>query len=118
MNVRKMQYRSPAMRLASCVVIAVVAAASCAAITGTKSVFQKGRAFSEELVVVNKGDTITFVNDDTVPHNIYSASRGNAFDLGSQTPGMATDVTFTEAGEVDVLCAIHPRMKMVVRIAE
>jgi plastocyanin len=58
------------------------------------------------------------VNDDTVPHNIFSVSKGNEFNLGSQAPGASTDVTFKEAGEVQVICAIHPRMKMTVTVTE
>jgi len=38
--------------------------------------------------------------------------------LGSQPPGTSTDVTFKEAGDVQVLCAIHPRMKLTVKVSE
>ena len=31
-------------------------------------------------------------------------------------PGTSTDVTFKEAGDVQVICAIHPRMKMTVKV--
>ena len=84
----------------------------------TKSVYQKGRQFSEEVVVLKKGDELTFVNNDTVPHNIFSLSKGNKFDLGSQRPGTETDVTFTSVGDVQVMCAIHPRMKMLVKVTD
>ena len=53
-----------------------------------------------------------------MPHNIVSTSKGNEFNLGSQAPGTSTDVTFKEVGEVLVICAIHPRMKMTVKIAD
>jgi len=58
------------------------------------------------------------LNDDTVPHNIMSASKGNEFNLGSQAPGTSTDVSFKDAGEVLVICAIHPRMKMMVKVTD
>ena len=74
--------------------------------------------FSSESVSIKKGATLTFLNDDSVPHNIISTSKGNEFDLGSQPPGASTDVTFKEAGDVQVICAIHPRMKMVVKVTE
>lgn len=79
---------------------------------------QKGRAFSVAHLDIKPGDTVSFVNDDNVPHNIFSSSAGNAFNLGSQAPGTSTPVTFTTAGEVEVGCLIHPRMKMTVKIAE
>ena len=47
-----------------------------------------------------------------------SASKGNEFNLGSQAPGTSTDVTFKEAGDVQVICAIHPRMKMTVKVTD
>ena len=47
-----------------------------------------------------------------------SVSKGNEFNLGSQGPGMSTNVTFTESGEVQVVCAIHPRMKLTVKVED
>jgi plastocyanin len=88
------------------------------ALAANLTITQKGRIFSSESVTIKKGEALTFVNDDTVPHNIVSTSKGNEFNLGSQPPGAATDVTFKEAGEALVICAIHPRMKMTVKIAE
>jgi plastocyanin len=88
------------------------------ALAANLTITQKGRIFSSESVTIKKGEALTFVNDDTVPHNIVSTSKGNEFNLGSQPPGSATDVTFKEAGEALIICAIHPRMKMTVKIAE
>jgi plastocyanin len=83
-----------------------------------QAVQQQGRMFSIDSVTLKKGEPLTFINDDTVSHNIASISKGNEFDLGSQHPGASTDVTFTEAGEVQVFCAIHPRMKLTVKVLE
>lgn len=94
----------------------VLGSLSAVAITSDRIVGQQGRKFSSDSVTVKKGMALTFLNDDSVPHNVVSLSKGNEFDLGSQPPGTSTDVTFTEAGEVDVICAIHPRMKMVVTV--
>ena len=81
-------------------------------------IHQQGRAFSAENTTVKKGEALTFLNDDSVPHNIMSASKGNEFNLGSLPPGSSTDVTFKEAGDVAVICAIHPRMKMTVKVVD
>jgi len=91
---------------------------SAGALAANLTISQKGRAFSSETVALKKGGTLTFMNDDSIPHNIMSTSTGNEFNLGSQPPGASTDVTFKEAGEVLVICAIHPRMKMTVKVAE
>ena len=91
---------------------------SVGALAANLTIMQKGRMFSYESVTIKKGETLTFLNDDSVPHNIMSTSQGNEFNLGSQPPGASTDVTFKLAGEVQVICAIHPRMKMMVKVSE
>lgn len=91
---------------------------SCAALAATQMVHQEGRKFSSDSISVKTGATLVFLNDDTVPHNVFSRSNGNEFNLGSQPPGTSTEVTFTEAGEVQVICAIHPRMKMTVYVRD
>ncbi|MBV9565910.1 MAG: hypothetical protein JOY90_36485 [Bradyrhizobium sp.] len=98
--------------------IAIVGGLSTGALAGTQVIHQQGRAFSVESITVKKGEPITFLNDDSVPHNIMSASAGNEFNLGSQPPGSSTDVTFKQSGDATVICAIHPRMKMTVKVLD
>jgi plastocyanin len=105
------------MRLPSLTIIMLLGL-SAGALAANLTVSQKGRTFSSEEIAIKKGGTVTFLNDDSVPHNIMSTSAGNEFNLGSQSPGSATDVTFKEAGDVLVICAIHPRMKMTVKVAQ
>jgi plastocyanin len=101
------------------VTLAILAGLTVGALAAAhQEIHQKGRVFSSENVTIKKGDALTFVNDDTIPHNILSTSKGNEFNLGSQAPGAATDVTFKEPGDVQVLCAIHPRMKMMVKVTD
>ncbi|MGA2288798.1 cupredoxin domain-containing protein [Bradyrhizobium sp.] len=88
------------------------------ALAANHTVHQKGRMFSSDITTIRKGQVVVFLNDDTVPHNVFSASIGNEFDLGSQRPGLSTDVTFSIAGEVVIMCAIHPRMKMTIVVTE
>jgi plastocyanin len=106
------------MRKLASLMIVVVAGLSAGALAANLTISQKGRMFSSESVTIKKGEALTFVNDDTVPHNIISTSTGNEFNLGSQPPGAATDVTFKQAGDVQVICAIHPRMKMMVKVTD
>jgi plastocyanin len=106
------------MRASKMILFAVACGLSTGAFAATEIIHQQGRAFSVESVTVKKGEALTFLNDDTVPHNIISASKGNEFNLGSQAPGSSTDVTFKEAGDVTVICAIHPRMKMTVKVVD
>jgi plastocyanin len=108
------------MRLISLAAVMILGGAlgslSAVALTSEQVIGQHGRKFSADSVTVRKGMALTFLNDDTVPHNVVSVSNGNEFDLGSQPPGTSTDVKFTTVGEVNVICAIHPRMKMVITV--
>jgi plastocyanin len=105
------------MRRLALLVTTILAGLSAGALAANQMVHQQGRVFSSESLDIKKGETITFMNDDTVSHNIISTSKGNEFNLGSQPPGTSTDVTFKEAGDVLVLCAIHPRMKLTVKVS-
>ena len=106
------------MRRLAVFVLVISTGLSAGALAANQMVHQQGRVFGPDSVTIKKGDALTFVNDDTIPHNIMSASKGNEFNLGSQGPGMSTDVTFKEAGDVQVICAIHPRMKMMVKVTD
>jgi len=107
------------MKIFPCVVaLAFVAGAAVAALAAEQTISQKGKVFSKAEVALKKGDTLVFVNDDNVAHNIYSTSPGNDFNLGSQGPGKSVSVTFDKPGDIDVLCAIHPLMKMKVKVTE
>lgn len=81
------------------------------------SVSQKGREFTPHQVTIKRGETLTIVNDDAdLRHHAYIDSDSFNFDSGDQEPGSKTNVTFPVAGTFDVLCAIHPKMKLIVRV--
>lgn len=106
------------MRKLVLLVLPMLAGLSVGAFAATQLIHQKGRVFSSESVAIKKSGTLTFMNDDNVPHNIYSTTKGNEFNLGSQSPGTSTDVMFNEAGQVQIMCAIHPRMTMTVKVVD
>ena len=74
------------MRKLIAVIPVVLAGLSVGALAANMTITQKGRVFSSENVIIKKGDMLTFVNDDSVPHNILSTSKGDEFNLGSQPP--------------------------------
>ena len=81
-------------------------------------VSQKNKAFSSSRMKVKAGDSVTFRNDDSFFHNIFSLSDTQSFDLGSFPQGQAKKVTFKKEGIVDVECAIHPEMKMTIEVTK
>ncbi|MEL6060037.1 MULTISPECIES: cupredoxin domain-containing protein [unclassified Methylobacterium] len=81
------------------------------------AVSQKGRMFHPDNLTVARGEVVTFVNDDSdLLHHAFVESETFNFDSGDQEPGSRTPVTFTERGTFQVLCGIHPKMKLVVRV--
>ena len=80
------------------------------------SVGQKGRLFSPGGLTVKSGDTVTFKNDDSVVHHIYSSTKGQEFDLPTTKPGQDVQRTFTAKGRVDVRCGLHPGMHLAVTV--
>jgi plastocyanin len=80
-------------------------------------VSQKGRLFQPAEMTVKAGDAILIVNDDAdLRHHAYIDSDAIKFDSGDQEPGSKTTVKFPVAGTFDVLCAIHPKMKLTVHV--
>jgi plastocyanin len=77
---------------------------------------QKNRTYSPSDVTVRVGDTLVFTNDDVVKHNVHSPTDGFAFDLDVQRPGESSQVRVKKRGAFDVLCHIHPKMKLRVRV--
>jgi len=79
---------------------------------------QKGKVFSESEIAVKRGDELLFLNDDNIAHNVLSTTAGNRFDLGLLNPGELRPVKFDSVGDVKVICAIHPTMKMTVKVSQ
>ena len=99
------------------VLTAALAAAAMAAKKGF-IVRQEDKAFSAEKIHIRPGEKVIFQNLDDITHNIFSASKGNEFNINVQKPGGSTGVTFWNEGEVDVRCAIHPKMKMTIIVGD
>jgi plastocyanin len=82
------------------------------------SVSQKGKSFAPGTVTVKVGEALNFQNDDDVTHNAFSTSKGNEFNSKVQPPGAVSSITFKQPGTVDVRCAFHPKMKLVVVVQQ
>lgn len=94
----------------------LLAAALGGAHAAEQVVTQKGKAFSTKKIKVKVGDSVKFVNEDPFSHNVFSLSATKSFDLGTYPQGGAKSVSFDKAGTVEVECAIHPDMAMVVEV--
>jgi len=76
----------------------------------TYTVDISGFVFSPKTLIINKEDTVTWINMDSAPHTVTSDS-GSELDSGTFTKGESYSHTFNSAGEFDYHCAIHTAMK-------
>ncbi len=114
------------MRLLSVSVLGlVVAGAAWAMLSGDRTkptgveyvISQKYRHFAPNTLSVHPGDTVIIVNDDAdLHHHAYVSSPRFKFDSGDQQPGSRTPIVFSVPGRFNVLCGIHPKMRLVVAV--
>jgi amicyanin len=62
--------------------------------------------FSPATLNVKVGTTVTFVQEDSVPHNV----TGGILQSPTLTTGQTYTATFTKAGTYPYICSIHPFM--------
>ena len=71
----------------------------------TKTVAMQNLVFEPKTITVNAGDTITWTNQDQVPHTVTAAD--GSFDSGNIDAGQTFSHTFTTAGTVAYYCKYH-----------
>jgi plastocyanin len=71
---------------------------------------QKGRKFSPLVSVIQTGTDISFPNNDTVRHHVYSFSPAKIFELKLYSGVPGSPVNFDKPGTVVVGCNIHDQM--------
>jgi plastocyanin len=75
---------------------------------------QSHLAYVPHVLVVQQGTTVDFKNEDSVGHNVYwpsvSHNKKSAHNMGTWPQGQSKTFTFTELGDVPLLCNVHPEM--------
>jgi plastocyanin len=66
-------------------------------------------AYSPNLIEIAAGDTVTWTNQDEVPHTATGEDR-DVLQSGTITPGASFSQDFPEAGEFGFFCEFHPNM--------
>jgi len=77
---------------------------------GTAVMDQRNRRFVPQVLVVQAGTVISFPNNDTVSHEVYSFSPARRFQLPLYKGKAHSPVTFGAAGLVVLGCNIHDEM--------
>jgi amicyanin len=106
---------NPIRRLPSAAVAALAAVTLGAAPPAPSVIKIDNFTFGPQAVTVPVGTTVTWVNEDDIPHTVV------ANDKSFKSKVLDTDekfsFTFTKAGTFDYFCSIHPHMtgKVVVK---
>jgi plastocyanin len=75
--------------------------------------------FNPQEIVVTKGATVTWINQDSAPHTTTADSnQSDSWDSGSLSTGQSYSRTFSTPGVYYYHCAIHPEMRGVVRVID
>jgi len=86
------------------------------AAASTKSVEAMGYKFTPATLSIAVGDTVTWTNHDTAPHNIVVTDGPEKFTSPSLQTGQTYSHTFTQAGTYSYYCSIHPDMKATITV--
>ncbi len=85
---------------------------------GATQVYMRHELFSPTRIQVTLGTTVTWTNQDDVPHNVTFApvvmSSSNNWESGLLSPGQSFSYTFTSQGTFQYRCQEDPGMVGVV----
>ena len=77
---------------------------------GGTEVSMKDIKFAPDSITVNAGDTVTWVNDDSVGHDV-TGDNFKSGDAGAMQMGDTYEHAFKKAGTFDYVCTVHPGME-------
>jgi plastocyanin len=77
---------------------------------GGTEVSMEGIKFAPESVSVSVGDSVTWVNNDTVGHDV-TGDDFKSGDAGAMQNGDTFAQTFDKAGTFNYVCTVHPGME-------
>ncbi len=84
--------------------------------TGTEAtIVMQDISFAPPLMIVKVGTKITWVNNDTVQHDVESTS-GPKFHSPLFGKGGTFTITAKKAGAIEYVCTVHPGMKARIQI--
>jgi plastocyanin len=77
---------------------------------GGTEVSMENIKFNPTDVTIKPGETVTWVNDDSVGHDV-TGDDFKSGDPGGMQNGATFEHTFETAGTFDYVCTVHPGMK-------
>jgi plastocyanin len=79
---------------------------------GSPKVTMTNISFKPPTLTARAGQTVTWTNQDGVPHDVKAAS----FKSKILQPGQSYSYKLAKPGTIDYVCTIHPNMKATIRV--
>lgn len=79
---------------------------------------QREKTFMPHVLMITRGTTVTFPNNDTVFHNVFAYFEARKFDLGMYPRGAVRKQPFDKTGIVALLCNVHPQMSAYIVVVD
>lgn len=95
---------------------AAAPAATAPSVARTVAVTIMNFTYSPASVSIAPGDTVTWTNHDSAPHNVVVSSGPERFTSPTLQTGQSFSFTFRQAGSYAYYCSIHPNMKASVTV--
>jgi plastocyanin len=76
----------------------------------TANIIQRNTSFVPEVLVIPRGTAVTFPNEDTVRHHVYSFSPIKQFEIKLYVGTPTDPVVFEQSGVAALGCNIHDQM--------
>lgn len=108
----KVQVRDNQGNAASGAVVFLESAAAAAAVQPAPlaNIVQRDKTFVPEILVIPRGTAVTFPNEDTVRHHVYSFSAIKPFEIKLYVGTPTKPVVFDQSGVAALGCNIHDHM--------
>ena len=81
------------------------------------TIAMKDFKFDPKNATVKVGQTVTWTNEDSAPHNAVD-EKGGAFKSELVNKGETYEFTAEKAGKIDYVCTIHPGMEGTLTVTE
>lgn len=95
---------------------ALLALAAGGAVAEEITVRMEGVQYQPRQIQAQVGDTLRFVNEDGVTHDVLVPTPGFGVDLGKSEPGSEKTLPLAMAGTFEVECVFHDHMLTTVTV--
>ncbi len=112
------QVRSPEGQPLADAVVAVEIKGPTRTTSARAEIAQRDRRFIPNVLVVQTGTAVSFPNQDSVRHHVYSFSPAKRFDIKLYAGTPAEPIVFDKPGVAPLGCNIHDRMSAFVVVVD